>query len=919
MGWPSTPEYNTSFYQMSRHAEIVVTRDRDCFAFFPDMIPKDSTPMAGIWRDSAKTLPQWTSGSGTLTASERTLLWARVSGDGLVSGFRCVPYVTSDDIDDTDIAPFREVYAPRVVYDRESNSLHLWFWTNVNWAYNGTAYTEAEIYKIGAKDYDQAIGTGFKKCKKVLCYAVGHFEHLYVEGGWVGSFVGQPGSTAQYDMIPIFSRPKIITNYAPTPDDSANGSGLITDGWYPAVDKFPFQLVRSAPKTLGMRCGYRCRNGIFAEALEGIDGVGGPSHDLNDLWTHTFSGATTVYMRLRFRATGSPEYNSPEAYMNTALIITLETSDPTGWVADPFHRDLCVGKIDTDMSGDITTIEQWWHGGNEDDTAVVPDTNSTAAYNGYPAADTSDPAPNPTRSTIQIYNAGGGSHRNELQLYGVDTVPLNTITFPYFESEAALSPASNQLKGVLKWAVLDSQNTKASADYKSLGLRADVLLPPSGKQVLEIYGFQAATGHAAPYRNQSATPAKIEWRYPVKGGAMGAPGSANTYCLDAITLITVTHDNGTNTPIPSYPVGSWANCGTVTLAFTANRGHVAANGDGTGTVLDPASGSAGSATFDMWLKAVPDHKHQHTTLGYDVLDGPDATKQANTDHDWRYWIQGDSRTSCYGTTIGFGTGTHSTSSLRIDLGPCQLTSGASVYVDWDDMQLQNGGSVRADWGLGHLNNASAAIVAKWFTGELTLAGGATTLNWLTQTLTGGGFWNVAASTLFKVLDTTDATSYLGNSGALQVLGGASIQKHLYVGGNATSGGLEVCDNGNFWHQATGVVSFQVYGASVSMSGLGASGVYIESGANLQLKFGTGGSGGSFTVLNNFWTIISHDGTFGIFGGPKWTASPTTFDMNPTNMQYASQPAVDGVQVRLQPTAGGSPINVWIRKGGITST
>ena len=242
--------YSTCFFHVSRHAELVVVKDRDCMAFIPDVALFDATTGMDIYRDDGKTWTQWSSAAPeNVIKSERTLLWARVSGSQIVSGFRWVPYTDSADIDDVNILkPLREVFAPRVVYDRTSNMLHLWFWTNVQWDYQGTDYDESKLVPIGM-DGGYQLEMGYpgnpaKNLKRVLCYAVGQLGHWYVEGGFISGFQGLQGTqgiqgyqgyqgvgfqNAIYDLVPIFSRPKIITNFD---TDSHEGPGMITDGWY---------------------------------------------------------------------------------------------------------------------------------------------------------------------------------------------------------------------------------------------------------------------------------------------------------------------------------------------------------------------------------------------------------------------------------------------------------------------------------------------------------------------------------------------------------------------------------------------------------------------------------------------------------------------------------------------------------------
>ena len=241
------PEYSASFYHLSRHPELVVVKDRDVVAFIPDTAVLKPTDGMTIKRESDSITPLWESGTPNATeVAERLLLWARTSGTELSSGFRWVPYITSDDPTTTNIKPLREVFAPRVVYDRTSNSLHLWFWTNVKFDYNGTEYDENQIFFIGTADYPPLVGGTPQQCKRVLCHAVGQFGHYWIEGGYVKGFEGIPYGVQgtqgfqtfwnkEYDLVPLFTRPVIVTNYdadSESPGYQGAGPGLITDGWY---------------------------------------------------------------------------------------------------------------------------------------------------------------------------------------------------------------------------------------------------------------------------------------------------------------------------------------------------------------------------------------------------------------------------------------------------------------------------------------------------------------------------------------------------------------------------------------------------------------------------------------------------------------------------------------------------------------
>lgn len=230
------------FYHISRGAELVITKDRDCLAFYPDTIPFDATSGMELDRDSGGTSILYKSASpAVFVKGERMLLYGRVSGTRLSAGPRWVPYINAssdpDDADQQAILPLREVYSPRVAYDRTSNTLHLWFWTNMNYDYQGDAYDESKLYYLGTQGFQSAVDYNpsypAQLAKRVLCYTTGQFHHCYVKGGIVSGYkmlantgtLGFDNNT--YDIIPVFVKPKII-NIDTT---GIQGPGVITDGW----------------------------------------------------------------------------------------------------------------------------------------------------------------------------------------------------------------------------------------------------------------------------------------------------------------------------------------------------------------------------------------------------------------------------------------------------------------------------------------------------------------------------------------------------------------------------------------------------------------------------------------------------------------------------------------------------------------
>jgi hypothetical protein len=129
--------------------------------------------------------------------------------------------------------------------------LHLWFWTNFEYSYNGSTYDESKLYYIGTQGYQTAIdysGSGFtQSAKRALCYAVGQMGHYYVQGGLQSGWQGIPAqSNDTFDLIPIFTKPKII-NFDTTNTTGVQGPGIISDGWYLSGESVPGAAAYDGP------------------------------------------------------------------------------------------------------------------------------------------------------------------------------------------------------------------------------------------------------------------------------------------------------------------------------------------------------------------------------------------------------------------------------------------------------------------------------------------------------------------------------------------------------------------------------------------------------------------------------------------------------------------------------------------------
>jgi hypothetical protein len=244
---PTSDFINTQpekFFHTSRNAELVVVQDRDVVAFVPEMTYFAASSGMKVYKDSGSTILYESSPMETVAKARRVLLWGRLSGNDLVSGMRWVPYTTAAYQQTSAIKPLVEVFAPRVVYDRTSNMIHLWFWTNMKKAYTGTTYDPTQIIPIGDHGGDfEGLGKQ-QTAKRVLCYTTGRFLRSYVEGGFLTGYKGLSGpgfADATFDLVPIFTLPKILNVTM-----GGDGPGIVTDGWYAQLG--PFQLYADGDK-----------------------------------------------------------------------------------------------------------------------------------------------------------------------------------------------------------------------------------------------------------------------------------------------------------------------------------------------------------------------------------------------------------------------------------------------------------------------------------------------------------------------------------------------------------------------------------------------------------------------------------------------------------------------------------------------
>lgn len=301
------------YVNLRRDINLVLGKDGQCFSFVNEMLPKPASEPFNIYKSAASSSVMFASTYQPYT-SERTLLWGRMANNMLVSGMRWVPWYKGKRgcPEDQNVYPFREIFCPTVVYDIDSNVLHLWFWTNAINVGVATKYREIWDGKqvfIGTDMATQVKVLNRYDASKVLCYATGEFVSTKVTGGLVfyetsyqsgdefygGSMNGF--SETAFDMVPLFCEPKLISlDYSKNDDVNIHGvqtTGLITDGiqsvyggwgvrnvggvqFAPWSHAFPAKVTASSSTTCSVdiyengRDGQVTRSGVVDYAMMGL-------------------------------------------------------------------------------------------------------------------------------------------------------------------------------------------------------------------------------------------------------------------------------------------------------------------------------------------------------------------------------------------------------------------------------------------------------------------------------------------------------------------------------------------------------------------------------------------------------------------------------------------------------------------------
>jgi len=204
-----------AFPHVSRQPESIIFHDRDVIAYIPDRLKDDITGSFQIYDKASGVLLYEVSSSNLPDADNRVLLTGRTLSNGvLANGLHCCIYKTG--VSATDAKVLREIISPRVTYQRDSNVVVMWFWTNFE--EDVTEYTDEEgkLYWIDEDNFDES-----KEVIRALCCTVGYIERRYRVGGLIQNSGGANG----FDLVTVFEKPTILMK-RPQPEEAGDPMGV---------------------------------------------------------------------------------------------------------------------------------------------------------------------------------------------------------------------------------------------------------------------------------------------------------------------------------------------------------------------------------------------------------------------------------------------------------------------------------------------------------------------------------------------------------------------------------------------------------------------------------------------------------------------------------------------------------------------
>ena len=204
-----------SVVHVSRQPESIIYNDRDIIALIPDRLrdnPNGTSIVVKAKETDTTNMYEVIAGDMPIQ-DERILMYSRTMSNGnMTNGLRCCIYSDPTTDKPTQAKVMREIISPRLTYDRSSNVIMLMFWTNFEEGFNETEYNEDSVYRIDENTF--SLDT---KVVRGVCCASGNIRKANVVGGGILDITGGSSSDDEYDLIPIFNKPKIL-QLLPIPD-----------------------------------------------------------------------------------------------------------------------------------------------------------------------------------------------------------------------------------------------------------------------------------------------------------------------------------------------------------------------------------------------------------------------------------------------------------------------------------------------------------------------------------------------------------------------------------------------------------------------------------------------------------------------------------------------------------------------------
>lgn len=222
---------------LDRVPESVVYRDRDIISIVP-MTAEADIDLAFIGE------PVGDSGNiiyivqDLIYRLQRFLAYFRTSTTGEVSnGLHAAFWVDTDTAAPQKAYFFKEVISPKLTYDRDSNILTMLFWSNFKSKVTEYSDSSEDLITFDEYKYDPNI-----QAYQTLCVSYGSIQRWIVTGGTVPTTGASSDSS---DIIPVFTKPKIIMSY-PHTRNACDATLPGTLRCIPVLDFLPENIIYKA-------------------------------------------------------------------------------------------------------------------------------------------------------------------------------------------------------------------------------------------------------------------------------------------------------------------------------------------------------------------------------------------------------------------------------------------------------------------------------------------------------------------------------------------------------------------------------------------------------------------------------------------------------------------------------------------------